>query len=330
MTGIDLRIVTRIDGGRRIAMTAFLPPPRQASGCVIFASPGGGYGRGYYDMHFDGHDGYSQAAHHVGHGHIVIAYDHLGVGDSDVHGLADLTIEQIAEHNHDAVSQIIDRIRRGTLHDGFPAVPRATVIGIGQSMGGGVSIIMQARHRSFDAIAVLGYSAIHTVLPQRSAAETERGIAAYSGHDRTTPGSVLSLERSSAQVVDFVYPFHWDDVPTDILAADMAGGYPIRRTAPPFGSLTIPNCVIAMMSPGFVGADAAMIDVPVLLAFGERDVAPDVHAEPGRFSRSPDVSLFVAPRMAHMHNFASTRHMLWDRISDWAQLVSRAAGSKES
>lgn len=326
MHRIELDIVTR--AGRRIAATAFLPAPQAASGCAIFASPGGGYGRGYYDMHFAGHDDYSQAAHHVGQGHVVVAYDHLGVGDSDTAQLAEMTIEDIADHDHDAVAQIIARLRTGMLHDSFPAMPHVFSVGIGQSMGGGVTIIMQARQRSFDAIAVLGYSAIHTVLPQRTAAEIAQGIAAYD-YDRTTPGELLSLEASSAQVPDFVYPFHWEDVPADILATDMAGGYPIRHTAPPFGSLTIPPCVIAMMSPGFVREEAAAIDVPVLLGFGERDTSMDVRAEPGAFTRAADVSLFVVPRMAHMHNFASTRRLLWDRISDWTLMTARAATPKE-
>lgn len=329
MHRIELEIMTRIGGGRRIAATAFLPEPQAASGCAIFASPGGGYGRGYYDMRFVGNDDYSQAAHHVGQGHVFIAYDHLGVGDSDTARLPEMTIEEIADHDHDAITQLITQLRVGTLHEGFPAVPHIFSVGIGQSMGGGVTIIMQGRQRSFDAIAVLGYSAIHTVLPQRTAAEMAQGIAAY-GYDRTTRGDALSLEASSAQVSDFVYPFHWEDVPADILEADMAGGYPIRQTAPPFGSLTISPCVIAMMSPGFVRDEAAAIDVPVLLAFGERDTSMDARAEPSAFGQAGDVSVFIVPRMAHMHNFASTRRLLWDRISDWTLMTARAARPKEN
>lgn len=307
---------------QRIALTAFLPDTRSVSGCVVFASPGGGYGRGYYDMHFDGYQGYSQAEHHVTRGHVVIAYDHLGVGDSSTDGLATMTIEDIAAANHAAVAECAARIRSGTLDAGFPAVPRAACIGIGQSMGGGVSIIMQANHASFDAIGVLGYSAIHTVLPQRTREDVERGIAIYDV-GRDTAVETLSLERSSAQVADFVYPFHWEDVPRDILDADMAEGYPIRRTAPAFGSLTIPNCAIGMMAPRYVERDAAAIDVPVFIGLGERDTSPDPRLEPSAYRAARDTSLFIVPRMAHMHNFASTRQLLWDRLSDWMLMVAR-------
>jgi pimeloyl-ACP methyl ester carboxylesterase len=322
---LDLRVPVGPSGGREIAMTAYLPDPARLSGRVIFASPGGGYARGYYDMSFAGHQDYSQAAHHLARGHVVVAYDHLGVGDSSTDGIDQISIEDIADHNHDAVSAVAEDIRRGTLADDFPAMPEALMIGIGQSMGGGVTIIMQARHRSFDAIGVLGYSAIHTVLPQRSEADVARGIAAYD-FDRETPAASLSMAKASAQVADFRYPFHWEDVPAEIVAADMDAGFPARHTATPFASLTIPNCALAMMSPGYVREDAAAIDVPVLLGYGERDTSRNPHDEPTAYPGSNDITLLVVPRMAHMHNFASTRGHLWDRLSSWADALGTSAG----
>jgi pimeloyl-ACP methyl ester carboxylesterase len=303
----------------RIAMTAYLPDAGALSGCVIFASPGGGYSRGYYDMSFPGHDGYSQAAHHTARGHVLVAYDHLGVGDSRTDENASISIADIADANHEAVAQVQALIREGRLSPDLPALPDAFHVGIGQSMGGGVTIIMQGRHRTFDAIGVLGYSAIHTLLPQRAESDRE-ALATLS---RRPDPADLSVEAFSATVTDFLYPFHWEDVPADLVEADMGGGYPARRTAPPFGSLTIPNCVVGMMAPGFVREEAARIAAPVFLAFGERDVSADPHAEPSAFPAANDISLLAVPRMAHMHNFAGTRRWLWDRLSAWA--ADRAA-----
>jgi pimeloyl-ACP methyl ester carboxylesterase len=289
---------------------------------VIHASPGGGYSRGYYDMHFPGHQGYSQAAHHVAAGHILVAYDHLGVGESDLSELSRLTIEDIADADHAALTVVRRSLADGGLLPGYPALPEAVHIGIGQSMGGGVTVIMQARHRSFDAIAVLGYSAVHTVLPQRTDAARDQAKVQYR-FGRGDDPATLSVAATSAGVADFVYPFHWEDVPADILDADMRGGYPIRHATPSFGSLTIPNCVVAMMGPGFVAADAAAVAVPVFLGFGERDVSTDMRAEPAAFVASPDITLCIVPRMAHMHNFASTRALLWDRLSHWVTGIRR-------
>ena len=125
--------------------------------------------------------------------------------------------------------------------------------------------------------------------------------------------------------LDFLYPFHWEDVPQDLLDADIRSGYPVRKTTPRWGSATVPAFARLMLSPGYVAQEAAAIEAPVLIAAGERDVVPDPHAEPAAFKSSRDVSVYVVPNMAHMHNFASTRRLLWDRIADWACMVAREA-----
>ena len=329
-TRIELQIEVTgsasIPGPLHIAATAFLPDPASLGTrpIVIYAFPGGGYSRGYFDMHFAGHTGYSQAEHHVAEGVVFVALDHLGVGDSSVAALTTMRIEDIAAANDAAVREILRRLRAGSLAEEYPALANSVHIGIGQSMGGGLSILMQGRYRTYDAIAALGYSAIHTVLPQRTQQATTQSIARRTQRRDDDP-SKFSFDQSSADT-DFVYPFHWEDEPADILAADMQGGYPIRKTAPPFGSRTLPNCVIAMMAPGFVAAEAGRIDVPVLMGMGERDTCPDPLREPSAFPKSRDVSVYVVPRMAHMHNFAPTRAMLWDRLVGWSRLVAASSG----
>ncbi|MEE6174938.1 hypothetical protein [Mycobacterium sp. 050134] len=123
---------------------------------------------------------------------------------------------------------------------------------------------------------------------------------------------------AAARIPDFLYPFFWSDIPHDIVEADTRGGYPLRTEAPPFGSATIPNCAVAMLSPGCVAEDAASIDCPVFVGAGERDVLPAPHRESAAYENSSDVTVFVSPQMAHMHNFASTRKMLWDRLAAWS------------
>ena len=103
----------------------------------------------------------------------------------------------------------------------------------------------------------------------------------------------------------------------------MKGGYPHRVTAPYFGSRTVPQCAVAMMSPGFFTAEASQIEVPVLVVVGERDVCPNPWAEPSAYWSSRDVSLYVVPCMAHMHNFASTRELLWRRLDLWSRSVAQ-------
>ncbi|HSV48154.1 MAG TPA: hypothetical protein VLJ58_20355 [Ramlibacter sp.] len=322
---IDVSAAVPLAGRHVIALTAFLPSadrlgPRPIA---IFASPGGGYTRHYYDLQLPGHEGYSQAQAHVEQGFIFIAYDHLGVGDSSTEHLRDYTVHQLAAANDAAVREVAARLTAGQLDPALPPLPELVRIGIGQSMGGCVTIVMQGRHATFDAIAPLGYSAIHTVLPQRDAADRQRGLDHHAQiGSRALAG--ISVEEASQGVTDFVYPFHWEDVHPDILAADMAGGYPLRKTAPAWGSLTVPPCAVTMMTPALVAAEAAVIRVPVLVAMGERDVCPEPHAEPSAYKGSSDISLFIVPRMAHMHNFGSTRVMLWSRLATWSRRVAES------
>jgi len=328
---LELRIDIAAGLGARapiqIAMTAFLPSHSSAPAepIAIFAVPGGGYSRGYFDMRFPGHGGYSEADYHTDHGFIFVACDPVGVGDSTLPEPADITFEMLAATYDAAVREVSRRLVAGSLLEGFPAVPSLRKVGIGQSMGGKVTVLAQGRHQTFDGIAVLGASAIHTVLPQPSKAQYE---AARVGHARKrgTAVDAGSVAESSRSIADFVFPFHWEDIPSDILEADMSGGYPLRRVpAPPFGSLTIPPCAVTMMSPGAIANEAAAVEVPVLVGVGERDVCPQPLAEPAAYRNSHDVAVYVVPRMAHMHNFASTRVMLWDRIETWA---SRVAGPR--
>jgi pimeloyl-ACP methyl ester carboxylesterase len=78
------------------------------------------------------------------------------------------------------------------------------------------------------------------------------------------------------------------------------------------------------MASGIVAADAASIDVPVLIGVGERDTCPDPHAEPSVYSRSRDVGLFIMPGMAHMHNFVTTCELLWQHTANWAERLASA------
>ena len=320
---VDVTNSCRLGRPLSIVATVFLPPPERLSAGqpVLFALPGGGYSRGYFDMHFPGHVGYSQAAHHVAQGLAVVSFDPLGAGGSTPDVSAVVRIEDIAAANDLAVRMISDRLSRGDLVPGYPPVDIGNRIGIGQSMGGGVTIVMAGVHHTYDAIAVLGWSAIHTVVPQRRREDSEY-TATQLTHDLSEAPETLSVQQASEKIPDFLYPFFWEDVPADIVAADTQGGYPIRDVAPAFGSKTLQNCVVAMLSPGYVSREAEAVSVPVFIGLGERDTAPEPHREPRAYVNSSNISLFVCERMAHMHNFASTREKLWDRLAQWSTSLS--------
>ena len=327
---IDVTAAAGLGQTIELAATIFLPDPSRlpARPLAIFAAPGGGYSRGYLDLRFANHQCYSEAEHHVSRGMIYVAIDHVGVGESSLPDLARISFQTLAATHDSCVGQIAAGLRAGALSERFPPCPNLFTVGMGQSMGGGVAILAQGRFATFDAIAPCGVSAIHTVLPQRTPAEVEHGKARFADLRQDAAGrgaATVSHETMSHEGVDYLYPFHWEDVPADILEADMQGGYPVRRTAPPFGSATIPHCAVQMMTPGCFADDSARITAPVFIGLGERDTCPDPHAEPKAYPSSRDVSLFIVPTMAHMHNFASTRRQLWDRLHGWARLVAASS-----
>src|SRR5260370_36180995 len=80
---VDVSASVPLPGPLHIAASVFLPDTAKVTAppIAMFAFPGGGYSRGYFDINVRGHEDYSEAEHHVGRGIIFIAADHPGVGD---------------------------------------------------------------------------------------------------------------------------------------------------------------------------------------------------------------------------------------------------------
>jgi len=297
--------------GWTLAATIHLPPPDllQPSAQVLVAMPGAGYNRRYFDLP---EPGYSEAEHHVARGIVVVALDHLSVGDSSVLPEPP-SISTVAAANSAVVGEIVSRLKTGALTGGLAVTP-SVVIGAGQSLGGIIAVVMQAKHRPFDGIAVLGASLVCTRLPSRSGEELR-----FAG-DADPRASARQLFLSA----DWRYAFHWDDVPEHLVTADMARMPPTFGDGALWNSATAPDTT-SLVLPGVVAGEAAGVDVPVLLAMGERDVCQDPLRELAAFQSARDLAQFVVPRMAHMHNFAGTRAMMWTRIDAFVAQVAALA-----
>jgi hypothetical protein len=322
-----------------IALTVHLPDPAalQAAPVVCFGKPGGGYSRGYYTYDLPGPAKGAQAQWHAERGWIFVSVDHLGVGDSSLHAGEKLDYTVLAAAAHAAEQTMLDRLADGTLVDGFPAVADPLKLGIGQSMGGLMTVIQQGRYHGYDGIGVLGYSAIHTHPPARPGAPP---IAApWLPRDTLlkqplvvlNPQALAKAQRRSGSAGGgnaMAWGFHYDDVDPAIIEADLAhfnrGIHDPENqrghTAPPWTSLTTPGAVAqSSLTPGIVAPEAAAVVAPVLVAMGERDVIADPKGEPRAYLSATSVDLFICPHMGHMHNFASTRELFWRRIETWAE-----------
>jgi alpha-beta hydrolase superfamily lysophospholipase len=339
---IDVTCEAALGMPARTTATAYLPGPGALSSApvVCFAFPGGGYSRRYYTLDLPGAAGGGQAAWHAGRGWIFVACDSLGFGDATAPAGDVLTYENIALGNKATVAAVLARLESGTLVDGYPPIRGATTVGLGQSMGGCFTIVLQGQHQVFHGIASLGFSGIHTSVPSRPGTPAaawpwilrtsslaspkilnEAALATATGP--ALGGQEELVAAAGAGEHPFAWAFHWDTEPADIVAIDMAASAEsYDGPLPPWRSPSTPACGIYMVAPGTVATEAASITVPVLIAVGERDVVPDPWLEPTAFRSSADISVFVCPRMAHMHNFADTREELWARIHAWGTGVA--------
>ncbi len=327
---IDVTDAAGLGEPLRTRATVVLPDPATLGDppIVCFGFPGGGYSRGYFTFDMPGAAGGGEAGWHAARGWIFVACDHLSVGESDAPSDPNmLTFERMAATNHATVVEVMRRLAAGEVADGFPPVDGAVTLGIGQSMGGCFTIVQQGQHSTFDGIGVLGYSAIQTKLwmppgaPDPAVMFVPRGTEAvvFAAGEAMEQPPEFALDESG--LPGATPGFHYDDVPRDIVEADMVG-FPVRTAAPPWGTPTAPPCAISMLSPGVVAPEAAVITVPVFVGAGERDVVPDPHAEPRGYPRSSDVTVSICPRMSHMHNFASTRERFWQRLHSWGTAVA--------
>jgi hypothetical protein len=172
-------------------------------------------------------------------------------------------------------------------------------------MGGCMTVVQQGRYRCYDGIAVLGFSAVHTSHP---------APPMEASHDLHSSLSWL---------------FFYDDVDAGQLRTSLPGGA-AGAQAPPWVSTTFPGMVSSVLTPGIIAFEAAAVETPVLVAMGERDVVPDPRGEPRAYLSATSVDLYICSRMGHMHNFAGTRELLWQRIETWASWVAAAKHAARS
>jgi hypothetical protein len=336
---IDVTEAAGLGEPAAIAVTLRLPDPEALPDrpVVCFAKPGAGYSRRYFTdaMPGPGTDAGAQADWHAARGWIFVAQDYLGAGES-THG-DDLRCDftTVTAASEAAEQELLGRLRAGTLTDGFPAIADPVVLGIGHSMGGCLAIVQQGRHHSYDGLAVLGFSAIHShppVVPGTAPLVVPwlpRDVRPDAAHVTNQPYLDHVAATGGGAAPSLAWGFHYDDVDPALVAEDLEG-FPKRegRALPWWASNTLPATVVAWTGvPGAVAPEAAAVLAPVLVAVGERDIIADVKGEPRAYLSARSVDLFTCPRMAHMHNFAGTRELLWrrlERFGDWVADVKAA------
>jgi pimeloyl-ACP methyl ester carboxylesterase len=299
-----------------LAASIHLPDPGdEAPPAVLICWPGGSYARAYWHMQIPGHPGYSFAEHMTARGFVVVAADHLGVGASSKPEDGDrVNFETMGAAAASFVEQVRAMLADGSAEFGGRPLPSVPIIGLGHSLGACLTVVTQARHRCYDAVALLGFT--HG---QKEAAVTAVGVPEREpvDDDQVRETAVEQARAFFGDTWDDIYGsaprepnhawLHHPDVPATVIAADDAQA--ARWPRQPY--------VEALLA-GHSARFAAELDCNVFIGFGDHDVPPVPHNDVAYYPRSHDVTLYVLRNSAHCHNFASTRAQLWNRIGLWA------------
>jgi pimeloyl-ACP methyl ester carboxylesterase len=309
-------------GCRRVAADLFVPDQAHASAFVWCCVPGGGMSRAYFDLDVPGAtDSYSMAKFAAERGHFVLTIDPPGVGESDAPTDGyDLTPQRVAGLLDVVVSEVLDRLSLGQVPGVSPGA-RLRAIGVGHSAGACLVACQQAWHRTFSAVALLGFSnsGLPSVLTDEEAAFTDRPeelVAALPELVRARFGLPLP-EGSSAE--------------SDMLLVG-AHSSEAKAAAARAGSRLLGLVGLTCLVPGSIQPQLDQVDVPTFTAVGEHDIAGPTAALPGQLPACRDLTLVMLPGVGHNHNVADARLELWDRLERWVASLphDRSPSSSEA
>jgi pimeloyl-ACP methyl ester carboxylesterase len=324
---VDVTDATGLGEPAHIAVTVTLPEPDQVPTrpVVCFAKPGTGFSRRYFTTELPGPVGGAQAQWHAERGWVFVSVDHLGVGDSSTHEMSLTGHRASAAAAAAAEREVLELLAKGAIAENFPAIEDPLVLGLGQSVGANLTLFQQACHQSYHGIALLGYGVFDMEIPVRPG-DSPIVIPWFPRDDHNVVLNAAAVAAAGEQ--DYLAKSMWfwfyDDVGAD---SSLVGGMADGAPANPWISPTLPGVMMSAQTPGSVYSEAAAVTVPVLLAFGERDVCSDPRSEPRAYRSAASIDLFICPRMGHMHNFAGNRQVLWQRIETWAHWVGALTSS---
>ena len=231
---VDVTEAAGLGEPAHVALTVTVPDALGTDPIVCFAKPGAGYSRRYYTEDLPGPASGAQAAWHAERGWVFVSVDHLGVGESSQHDSERLTYTPVVAASQAAEAEVLRQLAAGTLVDGLSKVERPVTIGIGQSMGGSLTVVQQGRYHCYDGIGVLGYSAVHTHPP--TAPGTPPLVMAWVPRDAMPSDGVVTNGPALAELDPATVPgtaamawgFHYDDVDPEVVRRDL-NDFPSRR-----------------------------------------------------------------------------------------------------
>ena len=309
----DVRDVAPL-GVERIVADVFFPPSDmlEAASAVVVCLPGGGMSRRYFDLRIpNGDDSYSMARYLAAAGLVVVTLDPPGVGESDppADGYS-LTPHVVADVAACAADEILDGLRKGSVDPAVGPLENLRPVGLGHSAGALLTVVQQARSKTYDALVLLGFRGGGLI---EFLTEAERDYVDDPAGLRAVLAA-LTAERFGTALPTGTSSNSSLLIHGDPPAAAMAA---IREaTSPLLGLVGLTSLV-----PGSTREELDVIDVPVFIGVGDHDITGRPQAIPNEFPSSGDVTVFVLPDAGHNHNVADTRTILWRRTARWIEAL---------
>lgn len=287
------------EGPLEIEIDVFAPARLAEPAALLFCMPGGGMNRNYFNLSAEGA---SFAKFMAAQGFIVVTLDHLGIGGSSrpKNGFA-ATSAVLSAANGLVFEEVTRRLRDGALHKALPPLARFTPIGVGHSMGAMLVSLQQDMRHDFAGLMLLSFGTCG--MPQVLSDEDR---AALELPDR---GLSLLPELAAKRFGGLAY------APIPRIRGSSAASKALEEAADEVPAVPASHS----MMPGNIKDEIARLDVPVLLAAGDRDVVGPPRELPAQFASAKDITLIVIEQCGH-HPFVSVdspRFMA--RAADWVR-----------
>ena len=305
---IDVSEACGIPGCHELAASLFVPfVPLTDPLVMIVATPGGSLSRELFDVRLGAGDDFSLARDLASRGIVVVTLDHLGTGGSSKPEDGDLVdLSLMSQANAHAARDLRLRASSGCLNEMLPSSD-VVMVGLGHSLGGFSTILQQGRYACYEAVCILGASLQFIAGVYEDSARGDLDVAGQrewvaSIVRRHNPGFEEAYMRVDRTHHLQNHLWFTADTAPEVIAADPETTLP-RQAA------------IDGMTPGFAAQDAAAIEVPVFLGFGDGDVSPSPAGEVPFYEHSPLITLCVLAHCAHIEMLSSARRQLFDELA---------------
>ncbi|TZG27887.1 alpha/beta hydrolase [Sphingomonas montanisoli] len=260
----------------------FLPEgaPRLLMVCIA----GGGMNRHYFDLPTPpGEEEASFVRAMMAKGFAVALLDFLGIGDSDEPA-------DPFRLTPDLHAQALAAATRA-----LQAQTGLRTVGVGHSFGAGLNVAIQAHDALHLGLALLGF-----------------GVAPLAR--LTMPAEAdLPIEEARARFAEFAE----NRFKTPYLTIEPMGG-PRGAMLTTANDRLLATSAYATVLPHTFKPEADLIDVPLLIGLGDKDLHGEPREAIRHFPKSRDITLIELPETRHNHFVYPSRTHLFDRIAHWA------------